>query len=290
MAIKAWYQYNPWNNFMQVWNGQPINGDDIAMPEGTPVTAIFPGTVTSQYVDSSGGVQIIKVDNPSQTRGVPYYYFAHFDTFASGLKQGDHVNAGDVIGTSGGQNSGGTYNASPQWSTGPHIMIGLSKANSIPTGKQVTPDLNPSWLISYASGQKLPVQQTDFSQQVPASLNPIQDFQDFITGKATSVVTKWGEAIAIFILALLLVIIGIVLLTSPTPETKTVNETVTETVNKSGRQVKKYTKRSKPEERTSEGGKTGGGKVGAGEAEAGEAEAGEAGAGGEELLAGAALV
>lgn len=144
MALKAWYQYTDWNNFAQPWGGNPINGDDIAMPQGTPITAPFSGTVTNQYQDDSGGTTIVRADNSSQLGGIAYYYFCHFDTFNQSLHPGSHVNIGDMLGTSGGQNSGGTMNASPKWSTGPHIMFGLSTQNAIPVGwNAVTPNLNP---------------------------------------------------------------------------------------------------------------------------------------------------
>lgn len=160
MTAKAWYNYPDWNNFMQLWNNSPINGDDIAMPTGTAVTSPFNGVVSKQYVDDAGGATIIKVDNSSLTGGIQYYYVDHLDTFAPGLRVGSHINAGDLLGTSGGQLSGGNFNASPQWSTGPHIMIGLSSFNGIPVGQQITPNLNPHWILAYAQQQQLPASGT----------------------------------------------------------------------------------------------------------------------------------
>ena len=255
MAFKAWYQYGDWNNFAQNWNGSPINGDDIAMPQGTPITAPFSGTVTNQYQDDSGGTTIVRVDNPSQLGGTAYYYFCHLDTFNQNLRPGSHVGIGDILGTSGGQNSGGTMNASPKWSTGPHIMFGLSTQNAIPVGNAVTPNLNPHNLYMqimqggitssnpFSGGCQCPPGyhvatdvggmqlcsngQGSFTMcgggtpitptGPPSVTDQIQGIVDFVQQLPTNV-PRWGEEIGVFILAALLIIIGIILLAGPDVE------------------------------------------------------------------------
>lgn len=156
--VTNWYDYTSLHNFRLTypWATYPVNGVDIPMPQDTPITAIFPGTISKQYVDQSGGVEIIQADNPSQLQGIPYYYFAHLDQFTA--SQGQHVVPGQEIGLSGGQNAGGTYNASPNTSSGPHIMLGESKTPSIPyTLDTITSDLNPDWLLGYAQQQNAPL-------------------------------------------------------------------------------------------------------------------------------------
>jgi murein DD-endopeptidase MepM/ murein hydrolase activator NlpD len=151
--MTAWYNYQEWNNYGQQYSGilYPVNGDDIATPYNTPITALFSGTVVKQYYDPSGGTVIIQADNPGQLKGVQYYYYAHLDS--TPVYAGVHVNAGQEIGRSGGQLQGGQHPASAAYSTGPHIMIGESHTSGIPyTPDTLTPELNPHWMIDYARG------------------------------------------------------------------------------------------------------------------------------------------
>lgn len=153
----AWYNTQDWNNYRDQYAGitYPVNGDDIPVPFHTPITAIFPGTIYNEYVDASGATAIIQADNPTDLKGVPYYYYAHLDTF--NVSTGQHVNPGDVVGLSGGQLTGGQHPASTQFSTGPHIMLGESKTGTIPyTFDTLTPDLNPEWMLQYARTQNIP--------------------------------------------------------------------------------------------------------------------------------------
>jgi len=154
--MTAWYNYQEWNNYGQQYPGilYPVNGDDIATPYNTPISALFSGTVVKQYYDQSGGTVIIQADNPSQLKGVPYYYYAHLDS--TPVYAGVHVSAGETIGQSGGQLSGGLHPASSRYSTGPHVMIGESRTASVPyTPDTLTPELNPHWMIEYARGANI---------------------------------------------------------------------------------------------------------------------------------------
>src|SRR4030095_4650959 len=149
--MTEWYNYQEWNNYRQSYGNMLINGDDIAVPYNTPITALFSGTVVKQYYDASGGVLMIRPDDINQTRGVQNYYYAHLDS--TPLAVGAHVQAGQEIGRSGGQLQGGQHPASPQWSTGPHIMLGLSHSTGIPvSSSELTADLNPHWMVDYARG------------------------------------------------------------------------------------------------------------------------------------------
>src|SRR5207248_205005 len=55
-------------------------------------------------------------------KGGPEEYVFHLDQI--NVKPGQHVKAGQIIGLSGGQTSGGSHPTSPQYSTGPHIHFG----------------------------------------------------------------------------------------------------------------------------------------------------------------------
>lgn len=149
----AWYDYPFIDNYREQYDfaGYPVNGLDIPMPMGTPVTAVWNGIVTKRYYDAGGGQVIIKVDNTAQSKGVEYYNFRHLDQINSNIQEGTRVKQGDILGQSGGQNSGGNHPAAPNYSSGPHLGIGLSHSNFIPyTLDMLTPELYPKFMIDYA--------------------------------------------------------------------------------------------------------------------------------------------
>jgi murein DD-endopeptidase MepM/ murein hydrolase activator NlpD len=89
------------------WNpGAEHKGIDYAAPIGTPVKAAGDGVV--EFIGTQrgyGNVVILKHREPITT------LYAHLDSFAEGLKQGDRVMQGELIG-----NVGRTG-----WATGPHL-------------------------------------------------------------------------------------------------------------------------------------------------------------------------
>jgi len=90
----------------------PHNGVDFAAPRGTPVWATADGTVT--YLGrkgASGNLVIIKHAGNLES------VYAHLQSFARGLKRGEDVEQGQLIGTVG----------STGRSTGPHLHFGLRK-------------------------------------------------------------------------------------------------------------------------------------------------------------------
>lgn len=91
--------------------GRKHEGTDILAPRGTPVVAMVAGTVEKIGSVNLGG-------NRVGIRGTDgrYYYYAHLDTYAAGLKQGDQVQAGQQLGTVGDTgNAKGT----------PHLHFGI---------------------------------------------------------------------------------------------------------------------------------------------------------------------
>jgi murein DD-endopeptidase MepM/ murein hydrolase activator NlpD len=156
VSSQAWYNYTPVFDFGKTfsWATYPVQGEDIPMPMDTPITALFPGTVANQYYNAGGGEVVIQADDPSQLRGIPYYYFVHLDQIMTSL--GQHVTTGQQVGLSGGQNVGGQHPSAPNYSSGPHLELGLSKSKDIPyTLATITPDLNPDWLLTYAQNTNL---------------------------------------------------------------------------------------------------------------------------------------
>ena len=67
---------------------------DILAPRNTPVRAVEDGTIARLFHSNSGGITIYQFD-PSARYS---YYYAHLERYADGLKEGDRVRKGQVIG------------------------------------------------------------------------------------------------------------------------------------------------------------------------------------------------
>lgn len=81
-------------------------GVDYAAPSGTPIQATADGVVAFKgWQNGYGNVVILEHHNGIST------LYAHQSRFAKGLKKGDRVNQGDLIG----------YVGSTGWATGPHL-------------------------------------------------------------------------------------------------------------------------------------------------------------------------
>ena len=86
---------------------------DIMAARGTPVLAVEDGKVVKLFQSAKGGITLYQFD-PSETF---CYYYAHLDRYAGGIKEGDLVHRGQVIGY-----VGSTGNASPD---GPHLHFAI---------------------------------------------------------------------------------------------------------------------------------------------------------------------
>jgi murein DD-endopeptidase MepM/ murein hydrolase activator NlpD len=67
---------------------------DILAPRGTPVVAVGDGRIAKLFTSAAGGITAYQYD-PEQRF---IYYYAHLDRYAEGLKEGDAVKRGDLIG------------------------------------------------------------------------------------------------------------------------------------------------------------------------------------------------
>jgi len=67
---------------------------DILAPRHTPVLAVEDGRVAKLFLSDAGGITIYQFD-PTATYA---YYYAHLERYADGLKDGDAVERGQVIG------------------------------------------------------------------------------------------------------------------------------------------------------------------------------------------------
>ena len=94
---------------------QPHTGVDYAAPAGTPVVSIGDGTVTGRKYEGAGG-NTVRIRHNS----VYSTAYLHLSRFAPGLKVGQRVRQGDVIG----------YVGSTGRSTGPHLDFRVWKNGS----------------------------------------------------------------------------------------------------------------------------------------------------------------
>ena len=67
---------------------------DILAPRNTPVKAIEDGTIARLFESKAGGTTIYQFDPTEQF----CYYYAHLERYADGLREGDSVKKGQVIG------------------------------------------------------------------------------------------------------------------------------------------------------------------------------------------------
>ena len=74
--------------------GRTHEAIDILAPMNTPVVAVEDGVVARLFYSKAGGITIYQFD-PSERF---CYYYAHLNRYADGLREGDRVKKGQVIG------------------------------------------------------------------------------------------------------------------------------------------------------------------------------------------------
>jgi len=67
---------------------------DILAPRNTPIVAVEDGTIAKLFNSKAGGITIYQFDPDQQYS----YYYAHLERYADGLKEGDLVHRGQVLG------------------------------------------------------------------------------------------------------------------------------------------------------------------------------------------------
>ena len=82
------------DNFDERRGEAPHEALDIVAPRGTEVVAVDHGTVAKLFKSVPGGITIYQFDES----GSLAYYYAHLDRYAPGLREGDPVKRGEVIG------------------------------------------------------------------------------------------------------------------------------------------------------------------------------------------------
>ena len=112
------------------------DGIDIFASAGTPVVAAAPGTVERLSVNDSGDGLTVHLRSEDRRR---IYYYAHLQSYASGLREGQRVERGQVIGR-----VGSTGDASPR---APHLHFGIKEMAPGERWWQGTP-VNPYPLLT----------------------------------------------------------------------------------------------------------------------------------------------
>ena len=82
------------DSFNEIHNGHAHEAIDLMAPRGASVHAAVSGTVRKLFLSKAGGITIYEFDEAGQR----CYYYAHLDRYAAGLREGMHVERGQVIG------------------------------------------------------------------------------------------------------------------------------------------------------------------------------------------------
>jgi peptidoglycan LD-endopeptidase LytH len=101
--------------FLDARGGRSHEALDIMAARGTPVRAVDDGRIEKLFTSKAGGLTIYQFE-PS---GMFCYYYAHLDRYADGLREGQVVERGEVIGYVG--TSG---NAPPN---APHLHFAITR-------------------------------------------------------------------------------------------------------------------------------------------------------------------
>lgn len=176
-------------------------GVDIGTPNGTPVYAIADGTVVGAgyWKDSGHGVVTTRVNVPGA--GLQDLYYQHIQIDPS-VKIGQTVTRGQKIGVIGPFNEiemGFNAQWGQPWGTnhpGPWIADPRPWLNAILNNASAPPTGSSSSSSSSATGGP----------------NPVTDPIGAFWSSAAPTIKQWGEYIAIFLIAIILIVVGFVLL------------------------------------------------------------------------------
>lgn len=101
------------HSFFSARGSKMHNAVDMRAPLRTPVRAVQDGRIARMNTGRSGGISIYQTD----TAGKYNFYYCHLHGYASGLRVGQNVRKGQVIG----------YVGSTGHSFGPHLHFQISK-------------------------------------------------------------------------------------------------------------------------------------------------------------------
>jgi peptidoglycan LD-endopeptidase LytH len=113
MPVKGVHRRNLRDTFSDGRGSRAHEALDIMAPRHTPIRAVEDGRIQKLFTSKAGGFTIYQFD-PTETFS---YYYAHLDRYADGLREGQPVRRGDVIGY-----VGSSGNASPD---APHLHFAI---------------------------------------------------------------------------------------------------------------------------------------------------------------------
>lgn len=121
--------------------GRVHNAIDIIAPRDTPVLAVEDGRIAKLFESAQGGLTVYQFD-PTETYS---YYYAHLERYAPGLKEGDRVSRGQVIGFVGTSGNAGPDN--------PHLHFAIFQLNEKKNWWEGTP-MNPFTILQGGEGER----------------------------------------------------------------------------------------------------------------------------------------
>jgi hypothetical protein len=229
--------------------GTDEQGVDIGVPVGTPIGSISSGKIVNIDSRNAGNSigYVVQVQDP--VGGL--WHYQHLASLRPGLAVGQNVSLGDVLAYSGGcatYKSDGSGCASVDAnSSGPHIEVRRADrwnpalgtwqgqdtssstwVNPQPSLNKLAPQIvnNPAWNVSGTSSlASIPTiaapcndAVAQLSQQI-ATADPVskvgltaQMYAQYALCSVQQSIISWGEHIAIFVIALLLIVVGLILL------------------------------------------------------------------------------
>ena len=124
--ISSGFSYNRFHPIKKEWCPHPAI--DYAAPEGTPVRTVGDGVVLEAARDNASG-KFLRIRHNS----VYQTYYLHLSRFAKGIKKGQRVRQGQVIG----------YVGSSGMSTGPHLDFRMKKNGTYVNPRRVIAPASP---------------------------------------------------------------------------------------------------------------------------------------------------
>lgn len=115
---------------------------DIMAPLGTRVLAAAPGRVESLFQSEAGGNTVYVRSSDERT----IYYYAHLDSYARDLQEGDVVQRGQVLGT-----VGFSGNADPE---APHLHFAVMRTSPDAAWWEPATAINPYPMLTAASSPR----------------------------------------------------------------------------------------------------------------------------------------
>lgn len=81
-------------SFYEARGGRRHEAIDILAPRNSPIVAVEAGTIRKLFISERGGLTIYQFDPTERYT----YYYAHLERYAEGLREGNPVSPGQVIG------------------------------------------------------------------------------------------------------------------------------------------------------------------------------------------------